>query len=278
VARQTSKARSTSTLVATKAACAPLLRMYQEAEKARPKTWDEIEDAFVRAMEEFDENVATGIASMGDLQNGKGDFLNDLVALLMEGCGGVQLYSRRGVPGLVFPNHNLDVTYPNKGVVMFTLEVKAVGTPRHPQSPTQKPIGRPGSSDLPKRVKEAAFKTIDLKAECGRIMAGRGRDATAPSGNLTTWLRSVPPKAYLFVAARVVGRTDLDATIRCASAAAQVMDGVGLFCFGPVSEVKPTTYVTFDVPAEIGMGRVLYRACQDLTSLRAEDVGPDHQT
>jgi hypothetical protein len=273
MSRQTSKARSTSKLVAKKAACAPLLRMYQAAEKARPKTWGAVEREFVRAMEEFDANVAAGIASMGDLQNGKGDFLNDLVALLMEGCGGVQLYSRRGVPGLVFPNHNLDVTYPNTGVVKFTLEVKAVGTPRHPQSPEQKPIGRPGSSDLPKRVKEAAFKTIDLKAEYGRIMAGQGREASGPSGNLTTWLRSVQPKSYLFVSARVVGKTDLEATIRCASAAAQVMDGVGLFCFGPAEEATPTTYVTHGVPAEIGMDRVLYRACQDLTALRR--AGPE---
>ncbi len=101
--RQISKARSTSLLVATKPACAPLLRMYRAAEKAQPRTWGEIEDAFVRAMEEFHTNVAAGIAETGDLQNGKGDFLNDLVALLMEGCGGVQLHSRGGVPGLRLP-------------------------------------------------------------------------------------------------------------------------------------------------------------------------------
>jgi hypothetical protein len=44
------------------------------------------------------------------------------------------------------------VTYPNTGVARFTLEVKAVGTPRHPLSPKQKPIGRWGSADLAKRV------------------------------------------------------------------------------------------------------------------------------
>jgi hypothetical protein len=273
MSRQTSKARSTSPLVATKPACAPLLHMYQAADKARPRTWGEVEDAFVRAMEEFDANVAAGIADIGDLQNGKGDFLNDLIALVLEGCGGVQLYSRGGVPGFVFANHNLDVTYPNTGVVKFTLEVKAVGTPRHPLSPTQRPIGRPGCSDLAKRVKEAAFKTIDLKAEYGRIMAARGREASAPSGNLTSWLRSVPPKAYLFIAARVVSKTDFEATVGFAHTAAQVMDGVGLFCFGPASEAEPTTYRTFGVPREIGMDQVLYRACQDLTALR--DEGPE---
>ncbi len=246
--------------------------MYRAAEAVTPRTWTEVEDAFVRAMEGFDANVASGVADTGDLQNGKGDFLNDLLALLLEGCAGIQLYSRGGVPGFVFANHNLDVTYPNTGVVKFTLEVKAVGTPKHPLSPKQKPIGRPGSADLGKRVKEVAFKTIDLKAEFGRIMAGRGQPASAPGGNMTSWLRAVRPKAYLFIAARVVSKTDLGATIAFAHTAAQVVDGVGLFCFGPVSDVTPTTYRTFRVPSDVSMDRVLYRACQDLLELQREGV------
>jgi hypothetical protein len=272
MAKPSSKLRSTSKLVATKPACSPLLAMYQDAEARRPRTWTEVEDAFVGAMEGFDANVAAGVADIGDLQNGKGDFLNDLLALLLEGCADLQLYSRGGVPGLVFANHNLDVTYPNTGVVKFTLEVKAVGTPRHPLSPKQKPIGRPGSADLAKRVKEVAFKTIDLKAEYGRIMAARGQLGTAPGGNLTSWLHTVRPKAYLFIAARVVSKTDLQATIAFAHTAAQVVDGVGLFCFGPASETAPTTYKKFDVPPGISMDRVLYGACQDLVELKREGV------
>jgi len=272
MAKPSSKPRSTSKLVATKPACSPLLAMYQDAESRRPRTWTEVEDAFVRAMEGFDANVAAGVADIGDLQNGKGDFLNDLLALLLEGCAGLQLYSRGGVPGLVFANHNLDVTYPNTGVVKFTLEVKAVGTPRHPLSPKQKAIGRPGSADLAKRVKEVAFKTIDLKAEYGRIMAARGQLGTAPGGNLTTWLHTVRPKAYLFIAGRVESKTDLQATIAFAHTAAQVVDGVGLFCFGPTSETAPTTYEKFDVPPGISMDRVLYGACQDLVELKREGI------
>jgi len=164
------------------------------------------------------------------------------------------------------------VTYPNTGVVKFTLEAKAVGTPKHPLSPKQKPIGRPGSADLAKRVKEVAFKTIDLKAEFGRIMAAKGQPATALGGNLTSWLHAVPPKAYLFIAARVVSKTDLDATIAFAHTASQVVDGVGLFCFGPVSEATPATYRPFSVPPDISMDRVLYRACQDLLELQREGV------
>jgi len=264
--------RSTSNVVATKPGCAPLFEMYQAAFAASPRSWNQVEEPFMRAMEGFDANVANGVADIGDLQNGKGDFFNDLLALILENCAGVQLYSRGGVPGFVFPHHNLDITYPNVGVVRFTLEAKAVGTPRHPLSPRQRPIGRPGSADLAKRVKEVAFKAIDLKAEFGRIMAMQGHSpASTPGGNLTTWLRSVPPSAYLFIAARVVSHTDFDAVIGFAHTAAQVQDGVGLFCFGPDSESNPTTYRKVAVPAELSIDRVLYRACQDLVGLKAEE-------
>lgn len=275
MARQTAKVRGTSKLVATKPACAPLLAMYQAAVAAHPRTWNEIEDEFVRAMEGFDANVASGLADIGDLQNGKGDFFNDLLALLLENCAEVTLYSRGGVPGFVFANHNLDLTYPNTGVVRFTLEAKAVGTPRHPLSPKQKPIGRPGSADLAKRVKEVAFKSIDLKAEYGRIMAMQGHSpATAPGGNLTTWLRSVPPSGYLFIAARVVGKTDFEAVVSFAHTAAQVQDGVGIFCFTPDSVDQPTTYRKVPVPVDLSIDRVLYRACQDLGALKREAPVP----
>ena len=141
-------------MVATKPGCAPLKSAYEQAVHAGPKTWGEVETAFLEAMESFDQNIATGVADMGDLQNGKGDFFNDLLALILENCAAVTLFSRGGVPGLSFPKHNLDVTFPNTGVVEFLLEAKAVGTPKHPGSPKQKAIGRPGSADLDKRIRD----------------------------------------------------------------------------------------------------------------------------
>ena len=183
----------------------------------------------------------------------------------------MDLYSRGGVPGLIFPNHNLDVTYPSEGLVGFALEAKAVGTPRHPLSPKQKLIGRPGSADLAKRVKEVAFKTIDLKAEYGRLKAMQGESPDSiPGGNLTTWLRQVRPYSYLFIGARVVSKTDFDATVAFARTAAQVEDGVGLFCFGPRENGDPVSYKRIGVPTELSIDRVLYRACQDIVSLRHE--------
>lgn len=262
------KPRSTSRLVATKPGCIPLKEAYQRAIALNPKTWAEVQDVFLRGMEGFDRNIASGIADMGDLQNGKGDFFNDLLALVLENCAQVQLYSRGGVPGLIIPKHHLDVTYPRTGTIEFILEAKAVGTPRHPGSPKQRAVGRSGSADLDKRVKEIAFKAIDLKAEHARILAGQGTSPTAMSGDLTNWLRSVKPKSYVFFAARVTSDKDRDRVYRFADLAGLVSDAVGVFCFRPISAHQHTRYRAERVPPHIEIGRVMYRACQDLTSLR----------
>jgi hypothetical protein len=273
-----SSPRRTSRRVATSPGCVPLREAYDAAVDRSPRTWGEVEDLFLAAMEAFDENVASSLANQGDIQNGKGDFFNDLLALVLETCGGVSLTSRSQVPGLVFPRHNLDVTYPSTGVVQFLLEAKAVGIPKHPRNERQRnPLGRPGSADLPKRIKEAGFKTIDLKAEYGRIMAARGvNPGGGPGGNLTTWLRANKPTSYLFIAARVVDEGDQRATQSLARAASQVMDGVGLYMFAPRSSSHPTTYRTVTVDRDIELPAVLFRACQDLGSIQPEvlDVPP----
>ena len=249
--------------------------MYAAAAAAKPRSWNAIQDAYLRAIEKLDDNLVSGAANMGDLQNGKGDFFNDLLALLLEGCAEIPLYSRRLVPGFIFPTHNLDITYPGEitDVARFLVEAKALGTPKHPGNPEQGPLGRPGSADIRKRVSELAFKTIDLKAEHGRIEAMEGRRPTVnPGGNLTTWLRAASPRTYLFISARVISETDLRAVISYAGRAAQVEDGVGVFCYEPVSETTPTRYqpVTRGIPTELQLARALYRACEDLTVIVAQ--------
>ena len=260
--------RSTSNVVATSPGCAPLKQAYEGAVAALPKTWGEIEESFLRGMEGFDKNIASGVADMGDLQNGKGDFFNDLLALLLENCAQLKLCSRSAVPGLIFPKHNLDVTYPSAGAIEFILEAKAVGTPKHPGSPRQKSIGRAGSADLDKRIKEIGFKTIDLKAEFARMAAAQGQSPSTISGDLTTWLRSVKPKSYVFFAARVISEKDRERVIRMADVASLVSDAVGVYCYGPVALNEPTTYRPEAVPPHIQLGRVLFRACQDLTAIK----------
>jgi hypothetical protein len=260
--------RSTSRIVATTPGCVPLKEAYELAATLNPKSWTEIQGIFLRGMEGFDENISTGIADMGDLQNGKGDFFNDLLALILENCAGVQLYSRGGVPGLIFPKHNLDVTFPSTGAIEFILEAKAVGTPKHPGSPRQRAVGRAGSADLDKRVKEIGFKTIDLKAEYARILTATGQSPAVISGDLTTWLHSVKPRSYVFLTARVISDKDRERVIRFADVAGQVSDAVGVFCFRPVSDDSPTKYRVEAVPSHIALDRVLFRACQDLTAIK----------
>lgn len=268
----TAKTRTISNIVAASPGCAPLKAAYANAVELGPKSWEQVEDGFLRGMEGFDANVADGAANMGDLQNGKGDFFNDLLALLLENCAGVTLYSRGGVPGLIFPKHTLDVTYPSTGLVEFMLEAKAVGTPKHPGSPNAKEIGRSGSAALDKRLKEIGFKTMDLKTAFSRIMAKSGQTPTVPSGNLTTWLHSVKPRSYLFIAARVTNERDRDRVIRFADLAGLVSDAVGVFCFMPVSPDRPTTYQAVPVPSHTELGRVLFRACQDLTAIKSSEA------
>jgi hypothetical protein len=230
----------------------------------------------LQAIEAFDANLVVGVANMGDLQNGKGDFFNDLLALILERCAEVLLYSRQGVPGFIFPTHNLDVTFPSTGVAKFVLEAKALGTPKHPWNPEEDAMGRRGSADIKKRVTELSFKTVDLKAENGRIeaMAG-GRPTVNPGGNLTTWLRAASPRTYLFVAARVINDADLASVVTYAGRATQVVDGVGLFCFRPLSDNSPTRYrVVERIPTELQLERTLYRACEDLVAIAREGITP----
>lgn len=261
-----------SKTLSTNPACEPLRKMLIAIDKQSPKSWLNVEDPFLRAMEEFDGHVASGAADAGARRNGKGEFFNDLLAIVLGNCAGVELVSRPGVPGLIFPKHNLDVTYPGgKNVVIeFLLEAKTVGTPKHPGNTSQKnPLGRPGKSDLPKRVKEAGFKTIDLKAEYGRLMAAHGKSPSGgPSGDVTSWLRAQKPNSYLFVAARLVDdANDLAQVVQLCNQAALVMDVVGLYCFVPVSASQPTRYKPVKVPNHLAMDRVLHRTCLDLQGL-----------
>lgn len=267
------RVRSTSNRVAESPGCAPLKEAYEKAVALAPKSWGEVEAIFLRGMEGFDENIASGVANMGDLQNGKGDFFNDLLALLLENCAGVQLFSRGQVPGLIIPRHNLDVTYPNTGPIEFILEAKALGTPKHPGSPNEKPSGRGGSADLDKRIKEIGFKTIDLKAEYARILTSQGTSPKSLTGDLTSWLRSVKPKSFVFLAARVIGDKDLARVVRLADQASLVSDAVGVFCYRPASVEQTTTYTAEVIPTHLQLNRVLFRACQELTSIK---MNPQH--
>jgi hypothetical protein len=242
---------------------APLVASFKAMEAAGLSTWRQAEPGFLTAMKAFDDLVAQGIADQGDIQNGKGDYFNDVLALLLENCSGKALHTRPDVPGLSFRRHMLDVAYPATGTVALTIETKATGIPKHPRNPKQPHRdGRAGSADLEKRIKEASFKNIDVKAEVARLQ-GKGGGATSDLGQ---WMRTAPPRCYMFIATRVRDGADLNATVNFGHTAATWFDLCGLYCYG--LNATRTAYESKPVGAtSLELDRVLSHVCTSLRNL-----------
>lgn len=247
----------------TKRGRAPLVASYRRMEAAGAATWPQAEADYLAAMEAFDALVVSGVADQGDIQNGKGDYFNDVLALLLSNCSGKDLHSRPDVAGLSFRNHKFDVAYPRTGAVALAIETKVTGIPKHPRNLLQPhPEGRAGSADLEKRIKEASFKNIDIKAEQARL-AGQGGGATS---NLGAWMRQAPPRCYMFMAVRVRDANDLASTISFGHIAATWFDACGLYCYGwnkghTAYEPKPVGVTSLE------LDRVLSTVCTDLRNL-----------
>ena len=255
---------------------------------ATPSSWLSVQADFLAAMESFDNQVIAGNASDGERQNGKGDYFNDLLAVLLESSSSVALNKRTGVNGLIFPNHNLDITYPQTpgAIAEVLVEAKMMGTPQHPgNASTQDIEGRPGSADLLKRCKEAGFKTIDLKAAYGMLQSALGgQQQEGMTGDLTSWLRTAKPRSYIALAVRVTSKSDADAVVTMAQAMTQVVDGCGVFLYRPLGylagSLRPASYEEVSVPSAIQLVRVMQRITQDLIAAKArvDAAGPDVPT
>jgi hypothetical protein len=229
-----------------------------------PRSWAEVESGFLRAMERFDAEVIAGRASEGERQNGKGDYFNEVIAAIVENASGVPLNRRTGVKGLVFRDYNLDVTHPSSGQAEILIEAKTMGTPKHPGNEQADPAGRSASADLPKRLREAGFKTIDLKAGYGFHQTGADRQA-GPSGSLTSWLRKAKPLSYVLIAARVTDEGDLKRMIDDTVSMTKIMDGMGLFCFMADDPTSPSpVYSSCEVPASVELARTLHDVAQQM--------------
>lgn len=226
-------------------------------------TWAAFEPIYLNAMQAFDEVVADGRATAGDMRNGKGDAFNDFLVALLQNCSGKTLHARPDVPGLSFKVHKLDIAYPDKPApVELVVETKASGIPKHPGNTQQKhPEGRAGSADTEKRVKEASLKNIDIKAEAART-AGKGG---GPTSDLSSWMRSAKPRCYLLLAVRVRDDADLNKTIKFGHIAAHWFDRCGVYCYG--WDATHTRYETKPVPTVLELDRVFAEVCSALRNL-----------
>jgi hypothetical protein len=259
-------ARRTQTLSArnvTKPGRAPLQAALVEMREMRARTFLEVESIYLKAMRAFDDLVAEGVADSGDMRNGKGDFFNDMLALLLANCSGKELHSRPDVPGLSFTNHKLDVAYPASGTVDLVIETKASGLPKHPGNEKQAhPEGRAGSADLEKRTKEASFKNIDIKANRARL-AGEGRGATSDLGS---WMKTAPPRCYMFLAVRVIDERDLGRTIKYGHIASTWFDACGVYSYG--WDASHTAYEAKVIgDANLQLDRALSGVCTALRTM-----------
>jgi hypothetical protein len=247
----------------TKPGRVPLINALEEMRQSQLSTFDRAEGTYLKAMQDFDELVSAGVADQGDLRNGKGDFFNDMLALLLTNCSGKELHSRPNVPGLSFENHKLDIAYPAQGQVRLVVETKASGIPKHPgNAKQQNPEGRSGSADLEKRVKEASFKNIDLKAEQARTEGQGG----GPTSDLEFWMSQAPPRCYMFMAVRVIDAQDLRRTIKYGLTAAHWFDACGLYCYGWNSSKSAYEAKKIEPPS-LRLDRVLTQVCTALRTL-----------
>lgn len=284
--------RSPKSVLLNNPYCEPLREMYDALVQSGATSWNQAEAGFLDAMSQFDSGLPAAFDGTdetksrqskelsGALQNGKGDWFNNVLAYLLEQCSGIEtFYVRRRVPGLIIPEHNLDGVFPGDETreIEFLLEAKMMGTPKHANSPGEKLAGRAGSADTNKRVKELAFKSIDLKGEAARRLAMVGQAPTAGGaggGDLSTWLHGSRPRIYFFMGVRVISDSDFAAVVRWAETAAQVVDAVGLFCYEPVSDSFTTYRRRAGVPTAYELERVLYRACTELQGLKESPPPP----
>jgi len=85
--------------------------MYEEVESGASTSWNQVEDRFLSAMFEFDSNLPAAFVGdedtkkqqskglSGALQNGKGDWFNNLIAVLLERCSQVETLYLDRFPG-----------------------------------------------------------------------------------------------------------------------------------------------------------------------------------
>ena len=76
--------------------------MYQQLERSGATSWNQVEDGFLSAMSAFDTGLPTAFEGHEDdkrrqskelsaaIQNGKGDWFNNVIAFLLEKCAGIE--------------------------------------------------------------------------------------------------------------------------------------------------------------------------------------------
>ena len=130
------------------------------------------------------------------------------------------------------------------------------------QQGAEAPGGASGLGRFEKRIKEAAFKNIDIKGETARQL-GKGGGATS---DLATWIKSAPPLCYLCMSVRVRDEADLAATINFGHIASVWFESCGLYCYGWNKEKTAYEAKTIGITT-LELDRVLAPICTALRNM-----------
>ena len=156
--------------------------------RLRPSSWQQclaFDATIASTAGRQDMTDAEKLSAVGrHLQNGKGDFFNDLLALLLENCSGIETFHRRRniVPGLTARNDNLDGVDRVTAPIQLLLQAKMMGMVDMSTAHGRRNRGDWWSWNIDKRAKELVSIGIHLKGEDSPLAVPPRGSAPASGG------------------------------------------------------------------------------------------------
>jgi hypothetical protein len=246
----------------------PFAQVLGAAASGDVRSFQEVEADVLVALAHFDNMMALGELTSGQYQ-AKGLFFNELVAILIERCAQQRVARRGKRPGILLASVDVDICFPSEPRTRpeVIAETKMAGTPKHPGNPQAGPLGRAGSADLGKRIREIALNVIDLKL-------ADAEGATAPIHDISTWIQQTTPPFFAFFGIRTTGERDLSQTVgRAQLLANSYANGVGLFLYEPVDPSTETGLVTYRplrAPGGMSIDDTVTRICRLIKSVASQ--------
>jgi len=208
--------------------------------------WADIEDEFIRGIEQFDSAFASG-AEEGGWYQSKARYFNDLIVGLLSNSSHHPISLRCKRRSRLFDLIDIDICFPESGTPIVAGEVKALGTPPHPKN---KDKARPACQDLHKRAREVAFTSMDLKAEYA---------PPTPMKSFQNWVDVTSPGYFSFWSMRAKDNVDFEKVRTTLSSLRAYCNGVGAVIYAPTT--SPTTYEVKKV-SELSIDKCLKEMAQ----------------
>jgi hypothetical protein len=193
----------------------------------------------------------------------KGNWLADLIALLLENQTTSRLAPRSGVQGFS-QLHQIDVAWPARGGVILDplvcVKTKMTGAPATSSIPE-----RGALADFTNRRKELKFAATDLKLY--------RRQQETRIDHWDTWRRREPPKTYFLWCARMTIKDKIDTLVSEVRLLTDTyLDGAGLFAYRVASSGQGYVPVKISQRARVAqLDDVLHRIANEINDMAGAD-------